>query len=125
MGFTTISKAVRTILKAYLVSNPKAIDWEDAPRQALFDKGKNLYDGFAMPGKMRVNKPGWRPVENGRAASGGDYPRQPRHRTQTKISFAEPETASQRAGVYKRMRLGKGGSPKPRDHLYAIGPRSA
>ena len=47
MGYHDIYKSCQDNPEAYWLEQSKAIDWEEAPRQALFDKGNDLYEWFA------------------------------------------------------------------------------
>jgi len=66
MGYHEFTKAVRTNPEAYWLEQSKASTWEDAPRQALFDKGKDLYEWFRDARVNRVTTAVDRHVENGR-----------------------------------------------------------
>ncbi len=92
MGYRDIYESWRTDPEAYWLKQAEAIDWDVAPRQALFDIGDDLYEWFA---DARVNgcyNAVDRHVNNGRADQVAIIHDSPITGTQTKISFAELQT---------------------------------
>jgi propionyl-CoA synthetase len=47
MGYHDTYKNWQDNPEAYWLEQSKAIDWVQAPTQAMFDKGNDLYDWFA------------------------------------------------------------------------------
>ena len=95
--------------EAYWLEQAQAITWDEAPKQALFDRGDDLYEWYA---DARVNgcyNAVDRHVENGRADQLAIIHDSPITGTQTKITYAELQTrVANLAGALVSMGVTKG-----------------
>ena len=95
--------------EAYWLEQAQAITWDEAPKQALFDRGDDLYEWYA---DARVNgcyNAVDRHVENGRADQLAIIHDSPITGTQTKITYAELQTrVANLAGALVAMGVTKG-----------------
>lgn len=92
MGYRETYQRWQNDPEAYWLEQAKAIDWEAAPTQALFDRGDDLYEWYA---DARVNgcyNAIDRHVENGRADQVAIIHDSPVTGTKTKITYAELQT---------------------------------
>ncbi|MBG62989.1 MAG: propionyl-CoA synthetase [Roseobacter sp.] len=109
MGYHDIYKSCQDNPEAYWLEQSKAIDWEEEPRQALFDKGNDLYEWFADAKVNACYNAVDRHVENGRADQVAIIHDSPITGTQTKITFAELQTrVAAVAGALQANGVGRG-----------------
>ncbi len=109
MGYQETYKRWQDDPEAYWLDQARAIDWIEAPKQALFDKGNDLYEWYADAKVNGCYNAVDRHVENGRADQVAIIHDSPITGTQTKITFAELQTrVAAVAGVLKANGVTKG-----------------
>ena len=70
MGYRDTYDRWKADPEAYWLEQAEAIDWDIAPKQALFDRGDDLYEWFADASVNTCYNAVDRHVEDGRAAAG-------------------------------------------------------
>ncbi len=109
MGYTEVYNAAKADPEAFWLEQAAAIDWVEAPKQALFDRGHDLYEWYA---DARVNgcyNAVDRHVENGRADQVAIIYDSPITGSKEKITFAELQTrVSRLAGALVAQGVEKG-----------------
>ena len=109
MGYHDTYKNWQDNPEAYWLEQSKAIDWVQAPTQAMFDKGNDLYEWFADAKVNGCYNAVDRHVKNGRADQVAIIHDSPITGTQTKITFAELQTrVASVAGALKANGVTKG-----------------
>ncbi|WP_425099545.1 propionate-CoA ligase PrpE [Tropicibacter sp. S64] len=91
MGYKQVYDSWKTDPEGFWMEAAKAIDWVEAPRQALFDRGDNLYEWFA---DAKVNTC-WNAVDRHVEAGRGE---------QTAIIYDSPITHTKREISYVELR---------------------
>ncbi|MCI5097470.1 MAG: propionate-CoA ligase PrpE [Rhodobacteraceae bacterium] len=91
MGYKEVYEAWKTDPEGFWLDAAQAIDWVEAPKQALFDKGDNLYEWFA---DAKVNTC-WNAVDRHVEAGRGE---------QTAIIYDSPITHTKREISYVELR---------------------
>ena len=109
MGYKDVYAAWKADPEAFWMEQAQAIDWDEAPKQALFDRGGDMYDWFA---EAKVNTC-WNAVDRHVAAGCGDQVAiihdSPITDSITKITYAELQTRVARlAGALKAQGIEKG-----------------
>jgi propionyl-CoA synthetase len=89
MGYAALYKAAQDDPEAFWLDQAKAIDWIEAPKQALFDKGRDLYEWYADAKVNGCYNAVDRHVENGRADQAAIIHDSPITGTKQTITFAE------------------------------------
>ncbi|MEQ6201642.1 AMP-binding protein [Sulfitobacter sp. HNIBRBA2951] len=92
MGYADVYQAAKDDPEAFWLEQAQAIDWITPPRQALFDKGNDLYEWYADAHLNACYNAVDRHVENGRAAQAAIIYDSPITDTKRTITFAELQT---------------------------------
>ena len=92
MGYAEVFKAAQDNPEAFWLEQAEAIDWVEAPKKALFDKGADLYEWFAEAKVNGCYNAVDRHVENGRADQAAIIYDSPITDTKATITFAELQT---------------------------------
>jgi propionyl-CoA synthetase len=92
MGYADVYKAAQDNPEQFWLEQAKAIDWVKAPKQALFDKGADLYEWYADAQVNGCYNAVDRHVENGRADQAAIIHDSPITGTKETITFAQLQT---------------------------------
>ena len=92
MGYAEVYKAAQSNPEAFWLEQAKAIDWVEAPKRALFDKGDNLFEWYADAKVNGCYNAVDRHVENGRADQAAIIHDSPITGTKETITFAQLQT---------------------------------
>ncbi len=92
MGYAEVYQAAKSDPEGFWLEQSKAIDWVQAPKRALFDKGNNLYEWYADAKVNGCYNAIDRHVENGRADQVAIIHDSPITGTKEKITYAELQT---------------------------------
>ncbi|MFZ7091886.1 propionate-CoA ligase PrpE [Primorskyibacter sp. 2E233] len=91
MGYNDVYQAWKADPEGFWLEQAKAIDWDEAPKQALFDRGDHMYEWFA---DAKVNTC-WNAVDRHVEAGRGE---------QTAIIYDSPITHTKREISYVELR---------------------
>lgn len=109
MGYTEVYNAAKADPEAFWLEQAAAIDWIEAPEQALFDKGHDLYEWYADARVNACYNAVDRHVKNGRADQLAIIYDSPITGSQEKITFAELQIrVSRLAGALVAQGVEKG-----------------
>ena len=109
MGYAQVYKAAKDNPEAFWLEQAQAIDWVEAPKQALFDKGADLYEWYADAKVNSCYNAVDRHVENGRAEQPAIIHDSPITGTKETITFAQLQTrVSALAGALVAQGVAKG-----------------
>jgi propionyl-CoA synthetase len=92
MGYAEVYQAAKSDPESFWLEQSKAIDWVDAPKRALFEKGNSLYEWFADAKVNGCYNAVDRHVENGRADQVAIIHDSPITGTIEKITYAQLQT---------------------------------
>jgi len=92
MGYAEVYKAAQENPEQFWLEQAQAIDWVEAPKQALFDKGRNLYEWYADAKVNGCYNAVDRHVANGRADQAAIIHDSPITGTKETITFAQLQT---------------------------------
>ncbi|MEH6519833.1 propionyl-CoA synthetase [Sulfitobacter sp.] len=92
MGYAEVYQAAKSDPESFWLEQSKAIDWVDAPKRALFEKGNSLYEWFADAKVNGCYNAVDRHVENGRADQVAIIHDSPITSTIEKITYAQLQT---------------------------------
>jgi propionyl-CoA synthetase len=92
MGYAEVYQAAKSDPESFWLEQSKAIDWVEAPKRALFEKGNSLYEWFADAKVNGCYNAVDRHVENGRADQVAIIHDSPITGTIEKITYAQLQT---------------------------------
>jgi propionyl-CoA synthetase len=92
MGYAEVYQAAKSDPESFWLEQSKAIDWIEAPKRALFEKGNDLYEWFADAKVNGCYNAVDRHVENGRADQVAIIHDSPITGTIEKITYAQLQT---------------------------------
>ena len=109
MGYAEVYKAAQENPEQFWLEQAQAIDWVEAPKQALFDKGRNLYEWYADAKVNGCYNAVDRHVANGRADQAAIIHDSPITGTKRTITYADLQTrVASLAGALKAKGVSKG-----------------
>ncbi len=109
MGYADTYASSLSDPEGYWLNAAQAIDWEEAPKQALFDRGDHLYEWFAEAKVNGCYNAVDRHVENGRGDQVAIIHDSPITNSQAKITYAELQTrVASLAGALAAQGVDKG-----------------
>ena len=109
MGYRETYQSWQDNPEAFWLEQAKAIDWDVAPTQALFERGNNMFEWFADAQVNGCYNAVDRHVAGGRADQVAVIHDSPITATQTKITFAELQTrVANLAGALQAQGVTKG-----------------
>ena len=92
MSYREIYKRWQDDPEAYWLNEAKSIDWDEAPTQALFDRGENIYEWYADAKVNTCYNAVDRHVKAGRGAQAAIIHDSPVTGTKHTITYAELQT---------------------------------
>ncbi|WP_281968571.1 AMP-binding protein [Roseovarius nanhaiticus] len=109
MSYREIYKRWQDDPEAYWLNEAKSIDWDEAPTQALFDRGENIYEWYADAKVNTCYNAVDRHVKAGRGAQAAIIHDSPVTGTKHTITYAELQTrVASLAGALRAKGVEKG-----------------
>ncbi|SEL13557.1 propionyl-CoA synthetase [Roseovarius nanhaiticus] len=109
MSYREIYKRWQDDPEAYWLNEAKSIDWDEAPTQALFDRGENIYEWYADARVNTCYNAVDRHVKAGRGAQAAIIHDSPVTGTKHTITYAELQTrVASLAGALRAKGVEKG-----------------